>query len=281
MRVCAALWWERDEGIEQIERMIEQRRQAGLVSGGRLRAPTVKIMVDGTTGNQSAAVFEPYVDPRTGCDCGTGALFVPAELLRDAVRELDALGFGVHFHAIGERAVHEALDSVAAPRAANGRTPGRHHIAQLCLVHPDDIPRFAELDVAANLQPLWASDNPEVAEESLWVGSQRAKWWYPFGSLRSAGARLCAGSDWPVSSLDRLECSYVGVHRLDPGTGQPQQQAFLPDQRLGLVEMIDAYTAGSAYVNGLDALTGRIGIGRVRPTLVDGRPEFDPARLAS
>jgi predicted amidohydrolase YtcJ len=247
-------------------------------------------------------VFEPYVDPRTGCDCGNGGLFVPAELLREAVRELDAVGFGVHFHAIGERAVHEALNAVAAARVANGRTPGRHHIAHLCLVHPNDIPRFAELDVTANLQPLWASDNPEVAEESLWVGPQRAQWWYPFGGLRRAGARLCAGSDWPVSSLDPLECSYVGVHRIDPGTAQLDQPVFLPDQRLTLTDMIDAYTAGSAYVNGLDDLTGRIGVGmladlvlldrdlltaehdpqtlgRVRLTLVDGRPAFDPASL--
>jgi predicted amidohydrolase YtcJ len=299
-RVAAALWWEREEGPEQIDRFVEQRRQATV---GRLTVPAVKIMVDGTTGNQSAAVLEPYVDPVDGTPCGCGSLFLPPEDLTRAVADLDALGFGVHFHAIGERAVREALDAVENARAVNGPTPARHHIAHVCLVHPDDVPRFAALDVTANLQPLWAELNEELVEENTHLGDERTQWWYPFESLRRAGARLAGGSDWPVSSADPLLGSFVAVHRIAAGGIDPHQEVLMPHERMPVEAIIDAYTAGSAYVNGLDGLTGRIMVGAladlvlldrdllsaehdpetlgtVRLTLVDGQPVFDPAGLA-
>ncbi len=300
-RVRAALWWERDEGPEQIDRFVEQRRASTV---GRLCAPAVKIMVDGTTGNQSAAVLEPYVGPGDGDGCGCGTLFLAPPDLQHAVAELDALGFSVHFHAIGERAVREALDAVERARDVNGRTPGRHHIAHVCLVHPDDIPRFARLDVTANLQPLWAELNEELIEESRRVGAERSQWWYPFASLRQAGARLAGGSDWPVSSADPLLGCFVAVHRVGPGSTDSEREALTPHERLTVPEVVDAYTTGSAYVNGLEELTGRVGVGaaadlvlldrdlltaehdpetlgRVRLTLVDGEPVFDPAGLAT
>jgi predicted amidohydrolase YtcJ len=300
-RVAAALWWERDEGPEQIDRFVEQRRDATF---GRLTVPAVKIMVDGTTGNQSAAVLEPYVDPDDGHPCGYGDLFLSPEDLAHAVAELDARGFGAHFHAIGERGVREALDSVEGARARNGRTPGRHHIAHVCLVHPEDVSRFAALDVTANLQPLWAELNDELIGENQHVGPERTQWWYPFESLRRAGARLAGGSDWPVSSADPLLGAYVAVHRIGPGSTDPGQEVLMPHERMSVEHIIDAYTAGSAYVNGLDGLTGRVMVGaladlvlldrdllmaehdpetlgRPRLTLVDGRPVFDSEGLAS
>jgi len=296
-RVAAALWWEREEGPEQVDRFVEQRREATV---GRLTVPAVKIMADGTTGNQSAAVLEPYVDPGDGRPCGCGELFLPPDDLRHAVATLDSLGFGVHVHAIGERAVREALNAVEHARDVNGPTPSRHHIAHVCLVHPDDMPRFAALDVTANLQPLWAELNEELIEENTHLRDQRTQWWYPFESLRAAGARLAGGSDWPVSSADPLLGSFVAVHRVAPG--RPDQEVLMPHERMRVADMIDAYTAGSAYVNGLDELTGtiRVGaladlvlldrdlltaehdpetLGRVRLTLVDGRPVFDPDGL--
>lgn len=300
-RVQAALWWERDEGPEQIAGFVEQRRAASV---GRLTASAIKIMVDGTTGNQSAAVLEPYVDPVEGKVCGCGSLFLPTEDLKQAVVELDALGFGVHFHAIGERAVREALDSVEQARTVNGSTPGRHHIAHVCLVHPDDVPRFAALDVAANLQPLWAELNEELVQESRHLGQERMQWWYPFESLRRAGARLAGGSDWPVSSADPLLGCFVAVHRLEPGTTDPDREVLTPDERMSVADIVNAYTAGSAYVNGIDGLTGRIQVGaladlvlldrdvltaehdpetlgRTLLTLVEGDPVFDPSGLAT
>ena len=146
-------------------------------------------------------------------------------------------------------------------RARNGPTPARHHIAHVCLVHPDDVSRFAALDVTANLQPLWAELNDELIGENQHLGDERTQWWYPFESLRRAGARLAGGSDWPVSSADPLLGAYVAVHRIGPGSTDPGQEVLMPHERMSVEDIIDAYTAGSAYVNGLDGLTGRVMVG--------------------
>ena len=79
---------------------------------------------------------------------------IDPEALGAHVARLDALGFQPHFHAIGDRAVREALDAVEAARRANGTTDTRPHIAHIQVIHPDDIGRFRELGVVANAQPL-------------------------------------------------------------------------------------------------------------------------------
>ncbi|SDT09984.1 hypothetical protein SAMN05216371_1286 [Streptomyces sp. TLI_053] len=247
-RVNGALWWERERGAEQIAGLVERRAAA---AHGRFRAGSVKIMQDGIAENFTAAMTSPYLD---GCGCATansGLSFVDPTALREYVTALDALDFQVHFHALGDRAVREALDAVEAARAANGRRATRHHLAHLQVVHPDDLPRFARLGAVANIQPLWAAHEPQMDELTIpFLGPERASWQYPFGSLLRAGATLAAGSDWPVSSPDPLAGLHVAVNRREPEA--EDDRVFLPEQRLDLASAIAAYTAGTAHVNGHD-----------------------------
>jgi predicted amidohydrolase YtcJ len=273
-RVVGALWWERERGLEQIADLVERRATAG-----RFAATSVKIMQDGVAENLTAAMTAPY----TGCT-HAGLSFVDPKLLCEAVTRLDALGFQVHFHAIGDRAVREALDAVAAAREANGPTDNRHHIAHVQVVHPDDLPRFAALGVTATIQPLWAAYEPQMTDLTLPVlGAQRSDWQYPFGDLLRCGARLAGGSDWPVSSADPWEGVHVAVNRsLPPGDPYHDPRPFLPSQRLSLADALTAYTAGSAYVNHLDE-TGTIAVGQLADLVVLDRDPFagDPAAIAS
>ncbi|QNS02935.1 amidohydrolase [Streptomyces xanthii] len=270
-RVVGSLWWDRARGTEQIEELIA-RRAAG--TRGRLRSTTVKIMQDGVAENGTAALLGPYLD---SCGCrsdNSGISFVPPEDLKKYVTALDAHGFQVHFHALGDRAVREALDAVEAARAANGWTDHRPHLAHLQVVHPDDIGRFRALGATANMQPLWAAHEPQMDELTIpFLGAERAGWQYPFGDLLRAGATLAAGSDWPVSSPDPLEGIHVAVNRIVPEApeGTP---VFLPEQRLTLQDALTAYTAGSAYVNGLDAETGTIAPGYLADLVVLDRDPF-------
>ncbi|MFI1840153.1 amidohydrolase [Streptomyces olivaceoviridis] len=247
-RVTGALWWERDRGAEQIPELVERRAE---LTHRRFRAGSVKIMLDGIAENFTAAMTSPYLD---GCGCATansGLSFVDPLALRGHVSELDALGFQVHFHALGDRAVREALDAVEAARAANGWRDTRHHLAHLQVVHPDDVPRFARLGAIANIQPLWAAHEPQMDELTIpFLGPERAAWQYPFGALQRAGATLAAGSDWPVSSPDPLAGLHVAVNRRRPDADD--DRVLLPEQRLDLASAIAAYTAGSAFVNGHD-----------------------------
>ncbi|MEU2282694.1 amidohydrolase family protein [Streptomyces sp. NPDC013178] len=270
-RVVGALWWDRERGAEQIAELAARREE---LSGGRFRATTVKIMQDGITENHTAALLDPYL---TGCGCASdnsGISFVEPGELRKYVTELDALGFQVHFHALGDRAVREALDAVEAARTTNGRRDTRHHLAHLQVVHPHDIPRFRALGASANLQMLWAAHEPQMDELTLpFLGAERGTRQYPFGDLLRAGAALAAGSDWPVSSPDPLQAIHVAVNRVTPDApeGTP---AFLPEQRLDLGAAIAAYTAGSAYVNHLDDTTGSIAVGKSADLVVLDRDPF-------
>lgn len=264
-RVVGALWFERGRGEEQLHDLLERRARAG---DGRFRASSVKIMLDGVAENFTAAMLVPYLDGQGRTTENTGISYFPAEVLTRSVERLDAAGFQVHFHAIGDRAVREALDAVAAARSANGPSDHRHHIAHLEFVHPDDLPRFRELGVVANAQPLWACNDPQMVDLTIpFIPTDRLGWLYPFGSLVRMGARLAFGSDWPVSSPDPLAQIHVAVNRtMPPGYayGEPQQdeQPLLPEERVDLATALTASTMGSAYVNHLDRLTGSIEVGK-------------------
>ena len=156
-------------------------RERGRV--GRFAPTSVKIMQDGVLrelhGRRPRAV--PRRPRRRDRE--------PRDLLRrprgaEGRSPARRLGFQVHFHAIAERAVREALDAIEAALIANGPSDNRHHLAHIQVVHPDDIPRFRRLGAVANAQPLWAAHEPQMDEltipflgEPRWRGSTRSRAW--------------------------------------------------------------------------------------------------------
>jgi predicted amidohydrolase YtcJ len=272
-RVRGALWWERDEGLEQVDRLLRRRDQ---LTRGRLDAGSVKIMQDGVVENYTAAMSVPYLDAAGAPGHNRGMSFVDPGLLREAVTRLDAEGFQVHVHAIGDRAVTEALNAFEAARTANGPSSGRHHVAHVQVVSPRDRQRFAELDVTANIQALWAVNDDAMTRLTLpFLDRELAGWQYPFGSLARTGADLAAGSDWPVSSPDPLQAIHVAVNRsLD------EPEPFLPHESLSIAQAFAAYTSGSARVNHLDD-TGTLAPGRLADLAVLDRDPFggDPGEI--
>lgn len=271
-RVRGALWWDRKRGVEQLDEIVGRRESLG---AGRFTTGSVKIMADGVAENFTAAMLEPYLDACGHSHLGSGIEFVDPGVLREAVPRLDALGFQVHFHAIGDRAVRNALDAVEAARDANGWRDTRHHVAHIQVIHPDDIGRFRSLGVAANMQALWATLEPQMVDLTLpFLGEERSAWQYPFGDLMRSGAVLAAGSDWSVSSPDPLAAIHVAVNRMAaPGHEEGDYPPFLPDQAIDLATALTAYTAGSAYVNHLDE-TGQIRVGALADLVVLDRDPF-------
>lgn len=269
-RVVGAMWWDRDRGLEQVEDLVERRSQAVLGF-----APTsVKLMLDGVAENFTAAMLEPYLGNDGVPTENSGIDFVDPTELGEIVTLLDALGFQCHFHAIGDRAVRSGLDAVQTARERNGPSSNRHHIAHIQVVHPEDIPRFAALDVVANAQPLWACRDEYQTDLTIpFIGSERASWQYPFGSLLRSGARLAMGSDWGVSTANVMEEIAVAVTRTGD-SGEPLN----PGEALDPVDALTAFTAGSAYVNHVEGDSGSIAVGMLADLAVLDR---DPLRDGS
>jgi predicted amidohydrolase YtcJ len=290
-RVVGALFWDRSRGSEDIDAQVEElvaHRVSATV--GMYSPTTVKIMLDGVCENFTARMIDPYLDASGAPSGNRGLSYVSSEDLPQIVTKLDAAGFQVHIHTIGDGAVRASLDAIEAARSNNGWTDNRHHLAHVQVAHPEDISRFRRLGVAATGQPLWAAYEPQMIELTLpFLGTERAAWQYPFGSLLRSGAVLAFGSDWPISTPDVMQGIHVAVNRTVPagylyGGGDPREsEPFLPEQRITLAQAIRAYTMGSAYVNHLDAVSGSIEVGKYADLAVVTRNLFalDPSQISS
>jgi predicted amidohydrolase YtcJ len=175
--------------------------------------------------------------------------FTPEALTR-IVTMLDARGWQVWIHAIGDRAIRMSLDAFEAaaktnPAPARGR---RHRIEHIESIDPADIPRFGRLGVIASMQPFHANPDPSLG--AVWsanLGPERAARGWMWQSIVGAGGHLAFGSDWPVVPLDPRAGLQVAVNRLSPEAEPPA--GWIPSERLRLTKAIDAYTSGAAYAS--------------------------------
>lgn len=273
-RVVGSLWWDRTRGLEQIDDLVALRESAA--GGRRFAATSIKIMQDGVAENFTASMLEPYCDGHGHPTENAGISFVDPAVLNEAAARLDALGFTLHFHAIGDRAVRECLDAVETALQRNSPRGNPHHISHIQVVHPDDVPRFRRLGVTANMQMLWATLEPQMVDLTLpFLGERRSSWQYPFGDLLRSGAALAAGSDWSVSTPDPMAAIHTAVNRRSaPSEWEGDYPPFLPEQAIDLGTALQAYTAGSARVNSLPE-TGAIRVGMLADLALLDRDPFE------
>ena len=274
LRVVASLWWDRSDTEEQIPQLLELRKK---YNKGNIRPTTVKIMQDGVMENYTAVMLEPYLTE----EGGRGIPMVEPEFLKEVVSLLDAEGFQVHFHAIGDGAVRQSLDAVEEARRRNGDLGHRHHIAHLQIIHPSDIPRFAALNVVANFQPLWAYADKYVIDLTLpFISEETAKWMYPIKSVIDWGGKVAFGSDWSVSTANPFPQIETAVTRVD--TIDHDTEVLNPEQRITVQQAIEAFTINAAFVNKQDDTTGSIQKGKLADLIVLDKNivEIDPKDIS-
>jgi len=266
LRVVAALRTDPRKSDEQVAGLVERRAK---FSGQRMRANAAKIFADGVIESGTAALLDPYLN-RGG---SRGELNFAPDRLAKLVTRLDREGFQVHIHAIGDRAIRVSLDAHEAAQKANGRRDARHHIAHLELIEPEDIPRFRDLGIIANFQPLWAFADPYIKDLTLGpLGADRSRWLYPMASILKTGAVMAAGSDWPVTSLNPIEAIQVAVTRRGPT--EPEGPAWIPEEKMDLPAILAAYTINGAYLNHEEKETGSIEVGKSADLIVLDRDLF-------
>ncbi|MFD4655685.1 amidohydrolase [Kitasatospora sp. NPDC058444] len=242
VRAGLALLLEPDGWRERLPHLAADRDRVEATGRGRLTARAVKFFADGVIESGTAALLEPYSD----CPHSHGVANWTGAELAEAVTAVDALGFQPHIHAIGDRGVRNALDAVEAAARRNGPRARRPVIAHVQLVHPDDLPRFAELGVIANFEPLWAQTDPLMTELTLpRIGPERGSRQYRIAALLRGGARVSFGSDWPVTRYEPLAGLATAITRQTPD-GLPDG-GWLPEERIGLTEALAAYSAGVAH----------------------------------
>jgi predicted amidohydrolase YtcJ len=279
-RAHLSLYLDPDDDESQIDRFIRIRQQT---SEPGVTVNTVKIFVDGVIEAATASLIEPYL-PLAGEPAPTYPRGLPnfaEDRLIALVTRLDRERFQVHMHAIGDRAIRQGLDAIEAAGRENGPRDRRPHIAHLQLFHPDDIPRFRELGVVANIQPLWAyADSYIRTLTEPRLGRERSQWLYPFAALQRAGAVLAGGSDWSVSSVNPLHAIQVAITRR-PLEAPADAPSWLPDQRLDLSTALAAYTNGGAFVSFEDQDSGSLEVGKLADLIVlDRNPlEIPPEQI--
>ena len=282
LRVIGALVWNTDLGLEQLDRIIDAREK---FRTRRFSAPSVKIWLDGVLEVHTAALLEPYLDRD---DDHRGSLLINPTMLDEIIARLDDLKFQIHFHAIGDRAIRQSLDSLANARATNGIRDSRHHLSHIQLFDPDDIPRLRELDAVANFQPYWAWPDKFITELTMpKLGKERSRWLYPIKSILDSGAVIAFGSDWFVTSGNPLLGIETALTRRNPlGDGYQEGldtsnaeldeivRQFVDHERIGLADAIAAYTINGAYVNFMDEVSGSIEVGKLADLIVLDRNLF-------
>ncbi|HEY1105940.1 MAG TPA: amidohydrolase family protein, partial [Agromyces sp.] len=285
-----ALWIAPGLQLEEVPalvaRFVEQRARNALAG---FSTSTAKAMIDGVPHGETAALLEPYCNHGDGF---AGELHFDEAVIRAIVAQLDAAGFALHQHVMGDRGIRVALDAIEAARAARvsaasasaprGPAP-RHHIAHLSMVQPDDARRFGPLGVTANIQGLWAAPDPYVVPM---IGDERMRAGYPFRAIADGGADLAMGSDWPVSPADPWLAIHVVVNRWAPpppgvvlpplpeGAESPTLDA--EHQSLTLEQAFAAYTSGSSEL--VLGRPGRVRVGeRADLAVATGDPFELPA----
>jgi predicted amidohydrolase YtcJ len=259
-RVVAAMETDPKAGPAQVDSL---RAWRGRYRGARYFSPSAaKIFADGVIEAKTAALLEPYAG---GTDRGEANLSPGA--LDSLVAAIDAAGLQVHVHAIGDRAVRMTLDAMERARQHNGPRDARPIIVHLELIDPADIPRFARLGVIPSFQPLWAYADEYITRLTEPVlGPTRSRWLYPIGSLARSGARMAAGSDWSVSSMNPLEAIQVAVTRRAPDT--TAGQAWIPEETVDLRTILTAYTMGGAFASREEGSNGSLEPGKAADLIV-------------
>ena len=206
---------------------------------GRARINGVKLFADGSLGARTAALREPYSDdPQT-----SGMLRHTDEELSEMVGRVDARGLQVIIHAIGDRAVEQAIGALSM--VTGTKNPRRHRIEHAGILPKDLRSKMVKHGIRASVQPLFVTSDTWAADR---LGRERVRDYCPTGSMLREGIVTSGGSDSPVESLSPVLGMWAAMTR----------GGAAPDESIGLEDAVSLYTSNAAS-NGFDEASLSIG----------------------
>ena len=253
--------------------LLDQASALGLRGGfgnDMLRIGNIKVFMDGALGPHTAAMFQPYI----GEDENRGILNMDGEELFEHGRQAAQVGLGLTVHAIGDRANHEVLNAYEQLRAyesENHLPHPRHRIEHVQVIHADDAPRLAQLNVVASMQPIHATSDMLMADQ-FW--GERSRLAYAMKTQLDFGAHLAFGSDAPVESPNPFWGLHAAVTRRR-ADGSPSVDGWYPEQKLTLTQAWEGYTIGPAYAAGMEDRLGRLAPNHLADLIALEKDPFD------
>ncbi|MBX7151068.1 amidohydrolase [bacterium] len=241
--------------IRYLDHVIELGLKSGL-GNEWLRFGGMKIFLDGTLGSQTAHMIKPFENSDN-----YGTEILTEEAVNSLVFRAAQNNIACAIHAIGDRANRKALHAFSAVRRKFPEKRLRQRIEHCQLVDPADMPRFAEHEIIASMQPIQIPEDVDTANK-FW--GERCRYAYPFRSLLQAGAVLAFGSDVPIETCNVFEGIFAALNRSKRGG----IESWIPEQKLELQEIIHAYTIGSAFASGEESIKGSLNPGKVADFMI-------------
>ena len=236
-------------------------------TGAWVTSGFVKMFMDGVVDSRTAYMLTDY--PGT---TERGEPLFEAARFNDICAEIDRRGLQIAVHAIGDGAVRQTIDGYEAAALRNGARDSRHRIEHIELIDRADISRLGALNITASVQPPHPPGAMDFPMSTMDAVFHRDRWRdaYLWKSLADHGAPLAFASDWPVTDVSVMRGVQAALLRV-PYEG-------CQDERVGLMEVLHAYTAGGARAAHMEGLTGTLKPGLVADlVLIDGDIEAIPA----
>lgn len=242
------------------------REEAKRDYGDLVQSRTIKMMMDGVVTTFNAALDEPYSN-RPGY---YGELLYDPEELKHFCQKVDADGFQLRIHAIGDRAIRIAIDAIAYAVDKNGKRDARHTLCHLNMINEEQMERMAKYNIIADINPGWHTAGI-IAGAVPFIGEERARKYRRNHSFLEHGIVVDASTDAPVvafvlddqNALSPFVTIQVGMTRCDIGKDHTDMaNVHAPEERCSLEEMIRAVTLDAAYSMFTDDVSGSIEVGK-------------------
>lgn len=241
-----------DHRLAQVTRAIDLSKQFNKDTSPDLRIVGIKVICDGVIDACTAALTEPY----THNTLSTDPIWTP-EMLNPVVKKAAGAKLQCALHAIGDQAVHIAINALET----YGKPGQRHRIEHLELTSPEDAARLGKLGITASIQPVHADPAILRAWPKL-LGPERLKRAFAYKEFADHGAVLAIGSDAPTAPHAPLGNLYIATTRKSARQPEAGDAPVNENFKIGIAEAVSAATNGVAWSCFDEGRTGSLEVGK-------------------
>ncbi|MEX1235968.1 MAG: amidohydrolase [Roseovarius sp.] len=244
--------------LDRLEEAAEMKRR---YTGDRVWSGRIKMFMDGVIDTHTALMTRPYPGTET-----VGEPVFEPDHFNEACIRADAMGLQISVHSIGDLATRRTLDGYAAARTKNGVRDSRHRIEHIEVIHPDDLPRIAQLGAVASLQPRHSAlgDYFPLIPQGTILHDDQYPYAFAWQRIRDTGAPVIFSTDWPVVPVDvmrNIQCAIAPMQPGAPWDVRPQS----------LMDTLASYTSGNAWVEFNEGRKGQLAPGQMGDVVVMDR----------